>query len=191
MSAQASPSTRILFVDDSKVMLKTAAKILKAEFEVITAVDGNDAWAKLEKDHDIQVLFTDINMPDCDGYELLKFVRTSDDPGLNAMPVILVTGADDDQTARQTALDRGATDFINKKSLGEELLPRARAHARYQRISRKLRAHGLDIWLIDCDGDVRPLIPHFLAGGVNTMFPWEVNGSGHPGESLASRWRRP
>ena len=58
---------------------------------------------------------------------------------------------------------------------------------RYQRISRKLRAHGIETWWIDCDGDVRPLIPHFLAGGVNTMFPWEVNGSGHPGASL-DRW---
>jgi len=58
---------------------------------------------------------------------------------------------------------------------------------RYQRISAKLRAHGIDIWWIDCDGDVRPLIPHFLAGGVNTMFPWEVNGSGHPGASL-DKW---
>ncbi len=58
---------------------------------------------------------------------------------------------------------------------------------RYQRISAKLRAHGIDIWWIDCDGDVRHLIPYFLAGGVNTMFPWEVNGSGHPGESL-DRW---
>lgn len=55
---------------------------------------------------------------------------------------------------------------------------------RYQRIRDKLRAHGVDVWWIDCDGDVRHLIPHFLAGGVNTMFPWEVNGSGHPGESL-------
>lgn len=58
---------------------------------------------------------------------------------------------------------------------------------RYQRISAKLRAHGVNIWWIDCDGDVRPLIPHFLQGGVNTMFPWEVNGSGHPGESL-DKW---
>jgi hypothetical protein len=58
---------------------------------------------------------------------------------------------------------------------------------RYKRISTKLRAHGVDLWWIDCDGDVRPLIPHFLAGGVNTMFPWEVNGSGHPGEAL-ERW---
>lgn len=58
---------------------------------------------------------------------------------------------------------------------------------RYQRISRKLRAHGIETWWIDCDGDVRPLIPHFLAGGVNTMFPWEVNSAGHPGASL-DRW---
>ena len=58
---------------------------------------------------------------------------------------------------------------------------------RYQRIRDKLHAHGIDIWWIDCDGDVRPLIPHFLEGGVNTMFPWEVNGSGHPGEAL-DRW---
>ena len=58
---------------------------------------------------------------------------------------------------------------------------------RYQRITKKLRAHGVDIFWSDCDGDVRPLIPHFLAGGVNTMFPWEVNGSGHPGESL-EKW---
>jgi uroporphyrinogen decarboxylase len=58
---------------------------------------------------------------------------------------------------------------------------------RYQRIRDKLLAHGIDIWWIDCDGDVRPLIPYFLDGGVNTMFPWEVNGSGHPGEAL-DRW---
>ena len=58
---------------------------------------------------------------------------------------------------------------------------------RYKRIRDKLHAHGVDVWYMDCDGDVRPLIPHFLEGGVNTLFPWEVNGSGHPGESL-DRW---
>ncbi len=58
---------------------------------------------------------------------------------------------------------------------------------RYKRISARLRARGIDTWWIDCDGDVRPLIPHFLEGGVNTMFPWEVNGSGHPGAAL-ERW---
>lgn len=56
---------------------------------------------------------------------------------------------------------------------------------RYQRISKKLRAHGIDIWYIDCDGDVRPILPYFIEGGVNCLFPFEVNGCAHPAELLA------
>jgi uroporphyrinogen decarboxylase len=55
---------------------------------------------------------------------------------------------------------------------------------RYKRIGKKLHDAGIDIWYTDCDGDVRPLIPGMLESGLNTMFPWEVNGSGHPAESL-------
>ncbi len=142
MNGETSSLTRILFVDDSKVMLKTASKILRAEFDVITAVDGDDAWSKLELDPDIQVLFTDINMPGTDGYGLLKKVRMADDPGLRGMPVIMVTGADDAESARVKAMERGATDFIDKRALSAELLPRARAHAKYQRMTRQLQAQS-------------------------------------------------
>ncbi|TVQ26943.1 MAG: hypothetical protein EA382_04685 [Spirochaetaceae bacterium] len=55
---------------------------------------------------------------------------------------------------------------------------------RYKRIGRKLTDAGIDIWYTDCDGDVRPLIPGMLESGLNTMFPWEVNGSGHPADAL-------
>ncbi|NPV80650.1 MAG: hypothetical protein HPY52_10305 [Firmicutes bacterium] len=55
---------------------------------------------------------------------------------------------------------------------------------RYKRISNKLRAAGIDIWYIDCDGDVRPILPYMLEGGVNCLFPFEVNSSGHPRELL-------
>jgi hypothetical protein len=55
---------------------------------------------------------------------------------------------------------------------------------RYRRIHEKLAARGIDIWYTDCDGDIRPLVPGFLEGGINVMFPFEVNGSGHPGELL-------
>lgn len=54
---------------------------------------------------------------------------------------------------------------------------------RYKRISTKLHAAGVDVWFIDCDGDIRLLLPYFLEGGVNCMFPWEVNGSGHPADA--------
>ena len=55
---------------------------------------------------------------------------------------------------------------------------------RYKRINEKLKAYGIDIWYTDCDGDVRPLLPGFLEGGINTLFPFEVNGCSHPGELL-------
>ncbi len=55
---------------------------------------------------------------------------------------------------------------------------------RYKRIGDRLHAHGIDIWYTDCDGDVRPLIPIFLECGINTMFPYEVHCSAHPGEVL-------
>jgi uroporphyrinogen decarboxylase len=56
---------------------------------------------------------------------------------------------------------------------------------RYKRISQKLHAHGIDLWYIDCDGDVRPILPYFLEGGINCLFPYEVNGCTHPAKLLA------
>ncbi|NLC67427.1 MAG: hypothetical protein GX754_01285 [Clostridiaceae bacterium] len=55
---------------------------------------------------------------------------------------------------------------------------------RYKRISDKLRKAGIDLWYTDCDGDVRPLLPHFLEGGINCLFPFEVNSCAHPAELL-------
>jgi len=55
---------------------------------------------------------------------------------------------------------------------------------RYKRINAKLKAHGIDIWYIDCDGDVRHLLPTFLESGINCLFPYEVNSCVHPGELL-------
>lgn len=55
---------------------------------------------------------------------------------------------------------------------------------RYKRIGNKLKAHGIDIWYTDCDGDVRPIMHAFLEGGINCLFPFEVMGCAHPGELL-------
>jgi len=56
---------------------------------------------------------------------------------------------------------------------------------RYKRIHSKLKAHGIDIWWIDCDGDVRPILDAMMEGGVNCLFPFEVNGCAHPSELFA------
>jgi diguanylate cyclase (GGDEF)-like protein len=131
--------TRIMVVDDSNLMRKAAQKMLSAEFDVVTAEDGLDAWAKLERDTTIQVVFSDLMMPRCDGYALLKMVRAAEDSGLQNIPLIVVTGADNDEAARMRALDLGATDFITKPFTTSDLIARARAHAKYQRVTRQLQ----------------------------------------------------
>lgn len=140
MTDAAAARTRILVVDDSKVMRKAAVKMLDGEFEIITADDGADGWQQLSTDNTIQVVFTDLSMPNMDGYAFLKKIRTSDDPGLQNMPVIVVTGAENDDAAREKALDMGATDFITKPFNSTDLQARARAHAKYQRITKQLQA---------------------------------------------------
>lgn len=55
---------------------------------------------------------------------------------------------------------------------------------RYRRIADKLHTYGVDLWYIDCDGDVRPILPYMIEGGVNCLFPYEVNSCTHPAELL-------
>lgn len=55
---------------------------------------------------------------------------------------------------------------------------------RYKRIHEKLKKAGIDIWYVDCDGDVRPLLPYFLESGINCLFPFEVNSCCHPKELI-------
>ena len=44
----------------------------------------------------------------------------------------------------------------------------------YRKIAEKLRSYGCDLYMVDCDGFIEHLIPHWLDGGVNIMFPVEI-----------------
>lgn len=131
---------RVIVVDDSKVIRNAARKMLGAEFDVVVAEDGSDAWPLLEHDPTIQVVFTDLVMPGVNGYELLRNIRTAADARIRSLPVIVVTGVEDDEVARARALELGATDFITKPFTTIDLLARARAHASHQRETTELRA---------------------------------------------------
>jgi diguanylate cyclase (GGDEF)-like protein len=129
-----------MVVDDSRVIRNAASKMLGREFDVVTADDGAEAWEMLEYDTSIQVVFTDLTMPRLNGYELLRNIRTAADIGIQNLPVIIVTGVEDDEVARVRALELGATDFITKPFTTIDLVARARAHANYQRVTQQLRA---------------------------------------------------
>ena len=129
---------RILAVDDSRVMRRAITKILSQDYDVIEAEHGEDAWTLLLNDDTIQVVFTDLSMPYLDGYGLLERIRQSDDYRLQNLPVIIITGKEDDDEAKAEALDKGATDFISKPFESVQLKARAKTHVRYEEASRQL-----------------------------------------------------
>lgn len=140
MSEQAADSKpRVLMVDDSKVIRMAANKILGKDYDVVVAADGEEGWKKLLDDHSIHVVFTDLMMPGLDGLGLLGRIRASDDPGIQNLPVIMVTGADNSEELREEALKKGATDFLQKPFNSIDLQARARAHCNYQRESLALK----------------------------------------------------
>ncbi|MGE5240981.1 MAG: GGDEF domain-containing protein [Bacteroidota bacterium] len=128
---------RVLVTDDSRVIRKAISRILSNEFDLIEAEDGESAWHHLLRDDSIQVLVSDIEMPKLDGYSLICRVRAADPERIRNVPIIVITGADDELT-RERAFACGATDFIIKPIDGVQLLARTRAHAKLDQTTRKL-----------------------------------------------------
>ena len=130
---------RILVVDDSKVMRLAAGKLLKDDFDVIVAEDGQAGWELIESDPTIQVVFSDLSMPHLDGFGLLDKVRSAESSRIRELPIIIVTGAEDDDSAREKVLAAGATDFITKPFNSIDLKARASSHANASQVSTELR----------------------------------------------------
>ncbi len=131
------PKPHVLVADDSRVIRKAVSKILGGDFDLIEAEDGESAWEQLAKDERIEVVMTDIDMPKLDGYGLICRVRAADQSRVRDLPIIVITGAEDEVT-RERAYACGATDFITKPIDGVQLLARARAHAKLDETVRKL-----------------------------------------------------
>ncbi len=134
----------ILVVDDSRLMRVAARKILKAGFEIEEAPDGEVAWDTLQKDGRITLVMSDLSMPHMDGLELLEKIRTADDCRLRELPVIIVTGAEDDDGSKKTALAAGASDFITKPFDSIQLVARTRSQINQQRTRQDLK-HSEDV----------------------------------------------
>ncbi len=133
MNEEATEKPQILVVDDSKVIRRAAIKMLGDGYQVHEAVDGLDGWQQLQRNDAISVVFTDMQMPEMSGMELLANIRNSDDERLATLPVIMITGVGDTEEAKRTTFDAGATDFISKPFESIDLISRAKSYARLNR----------------------------------------------------------
>ncbi len=114
---------RILIADDSRIVRATLIKHIEGMFEFREALDGEQAWEALLIDPSIRVVISDLTMPKLDGYGLLKRIRASKISRIRNMPVVVVSGSDE-QAERDRAKAAGATDLITKGIGTGQLLSR-------------------------------------------------------------------
>lgn len=111
----------VLIVDDSRVVRRTILNTLGPSFNILEAGDGAAGWRMLRQNSRIEVVISDIQMPEMDGYSFICKVRAVEDPALREIPVIVITSAEDDIT-RERAYACGANDFILKPFHAEQLV---------------------------------------------------------------------
>jgi two-component system, cell cycle response regulator len=117
---RSSTPARVLFVDDSRLMRYAGSRFLHDHCDVVLAEDGRQAWERLNSDHRISLVFTDLMMPVMDGHELIRRIRSSPRPAINRLPVLVVT-SQEESTARELAISEGANDFIPKPFSPDDL----------------------------------------------------------------------
>jgi CheY-like chemotaxis protein len=110
---------RILVVDDEAVTRKLLTRhIENAGYQAVACDDGIDALLKIGGEP-FDLIITDINMPNLDGFSLLEMLNQK---GI-ATPVLFVTGSNEPED-EQRGLTMGAADFVHKPIQKEILLAR-------------------------------------------------------------------
>lgn len=103
--------SKILAIDDESRMLDLICAFLEHDdHEVKTATSGK-AGIELAKTFAPELILCDVQMPDMDGYEVLKSVRETE--SLSSVPFVFLTGLDDMKHLRQ-GMNLGADDYLTK-----------------------------------------------------------------------------
>ena len=127
---------QILVVDDSRTQLEWLVKVLQRDgYEVATAVDGTDAIRKVRSAPPDLVLL-DMILPDMDGLEVLRIVKTRPDDQF--IPVIILS-VKSDIDSKVAGLRIGADDFLAKPFADAEILARCAAMLRIKNLQDQLR----------------------------------------------------
>lgn len=118
---------KILMIEDEKSISNFISTILNAnDYNVITAYSGNQAYAMITS-HCPDLIILDLGLPDMDGMEILKTVRS-----WTNMPIIIVSARSRERD-KVEALDLGADDYLTKPFGTSELLARIRTALRHTR----------------------------------------------------------
>ena len=113
-------SKTIMTVDDSASVRQMVKFTLQNEgYKVLEAVDGQDALKKFRQLDHLDLLITDLNMPNMDGIELIREVRQLDQ--FRFLPILMLT-SESQEGKKQEGKQAGATGWIVKPFKPEQLI---------------------------------------------------------------------
>jgi PAS domain S-box-containing protein len=160
----------ILIADDNADMRQYLSRLLGERYEVITAPDGEAAFAAVLS-RQPELVLTDVMMPNLDGFGLLRALRS--DAKTRTIPIILLSARAGEE-ARVEGMEQGADDYLIKPFSARELLARVQTHLEMARIRKRseealarrtaqfetlLNEAPLGVYLIDADFRIRALNP--------------------------------
>lgn len=143
----------ILAVDDLPQNLRLLDAVLSPRgYRLLTAASGAEALAMLPGSGADLVLL-DIVMPEMDGYEVCRRIRST--PGFEYLPVVMITASGDQEKLH--AIEAGADDFVSKPLNQGELLARVASLARVKRYQDTIERQAAELaeWNVELETRVR------------------------------------
>lgn len=126
----------VLIVDDDELTREKLTMLVQAAgFDTVAAKSGREALAQLHREY-CPIVVSDWLMPDMDGLELCRAIRSDSFPGY---VYILLLTARDTQEDILTGLDAGADDYLSKRVTEAELVARLRTARRIVALEQSLR----------------------------------------------------
>ena len=135
--------SHVLVVDDDQVVLALLQRMLAGDGLRVTALDDPLRFWEVLRESSVDLLLLDVDMPNVNGIDLCRFVRRH--RRWDGLPIFMLTAHSDPRTIR-AVFEAGADEYINKQSIGPEVL---------WRIRNRLESLGSD----RARGETDPLTP--------------------------------
>ena len=111
-AAESPQKPQILIVDDSEMNRAILSEILRGDFRILEASNGNQCLAEMhEHAGDIALVLLDLVMPEMDGFEVLRYMNHNHT--IEDVPVIMISSEESDEFIRH-AYEMGAADYVSR-----------------------------------------------------------------------------
>lgn len=125
----------VLVVEDNRDMRAFITDCMSQAFRVLTAVDGQDGWQKVQTTLP-DLVVSDIMMPNWNGYELCTAIKG--DPDLRHIPVLLLSSKSE-VSMKVEGFEQGADDYLTKPFNPRELVARAKNMIRVRKLEKEVQ----------------------------------------------------